>query len=813
MVSHASRPHTEKHIYDQVGYVCLRESLSTTELERGPSAEKYISELLFQRASIDEIYASIRNHRMLKKKSLKEIQKQIYLTPVNVEIARKATLPNISQDFSENNSDLNTREIEKIEDSKLLLDALISKIEYTIKSVQKNSNFNKIIELNDLNQSKPSIPVHLRFWEIMNEIADQLFFFVQAKALSYSDVHQRLYGLVLKDNNNILSIPSLKKDNSIIWLLLQLFHVEKVNLKFISKDFASKENILSDFLDLYNKDQILSKDAFYLRDMALQSALSHQQQNIKDRAGMRFRHPKIGLVMPFTQSFYMIQTDFGNNYKKNIIDGNYTLFQNQTLEEIIKIATISQARQYVVPNTIYGYLIPFKYDPQPLIKNGLQYLNGGIVNHSLLDYLNVGSKHRLLQLIYKMMLAHEQGPVFQFQFGPTSHTINCISPHVLDVVYKLLYSSPYTNELMMKEILEKLRRCDKAMALGNAHFSDANLIWLYTVYQLMNARLLRFFKYYAHAGHLVHHLRHSLIFSKNPMLYTTLECFALCLSKLQYDTEFLVALLNPHYDGIPITSHPQNLPEQDPDHVQELIKPKNFWFDCTLLYRNATMSISRIILIKGVGDNPDLSINDCLASLSGRPSNWAPQVLQFMAPPVRDYFIWLNTSDRISISFEDVQNILNDEAFKPILNDTLENVADIDIAVEMLLNRFSTSPGGQKLFLCVLWQMEYIRNIKNETTSVRYVANIRRVLLKFRMALKTEQVAILMDYILMDIKSRYDFNQNCNDSSQREQLIANNEIVNPPVKLELPMFYENCMVRLVPVLEYAIDRLIEAEQS
>ncbi|OMJ08569.1 Mediator of RNA polymerase II transcription subunit 23 [Smittium culicis] len=913
MVSHASRKHTEKHIYDQIGYACLRDTLSRTELERGPSAEKYIADLLYQRAAIDDVYACIRNHRMMKKKTIKELQRHIYVPPdVKSELSdnqnNQLNACNLNSSFS------NVYELEMIEDSKLLLDVLVHKIEYTIRHIQKCSNFKNINLSADLSTDHIAVPQNLRFWERVNELADQIFFFVQTNAISYTDLHNRLYGLVVSESSEESVVPKLEKDNTLIWLLLQLFHVEKVAVETISADFSNHENFLADFLEMYNESQIQSLDSFYLRDLSLQSVLSHQQQNIRDRVGIKFRHPKINSIMKYTQTFYKLQTNFGNDFKRNIIEGSYTLFKDQPIQEIIKIASISQARQYIVPNAIYGYLVPFNYTDLPLQNPDTRYLHGGLVNYKILDYINVGSKNRLLQIIYKMMLAHEQGPQFQFQVNPTKNDLNCVSPYVLDVVYKLLYNAPYTNELMMKEILEKLRRCDKVMAMGNAHFSNVTTRWLYTVYQLMNCRLLRFFKYYAHAAHLIHHLRHSLIFTKHPQLYTTLENFALCLVKLQHEPGFLVALMNPDYHGVPITSYPHIYKFTEEEPKRPYVKPVHFWFNCALLYRNAIMAVSRIILIRGLGDIPGLSVDECLVGLSNRPSNWAPQVLQFMAPQVLDHYLREKRHIHSCPKFEAVNEVLADERIGPVLRDEVSDQSEIEQVVEIMINRFTISVQRQTLFLCLLWQMEYDRVVENKKTSSKFVSVVRKVLLRFQKSFKTEHSSVLMDYAVSQIKAscsvdeitgkfilsgtqfetqmkltfsvlerfiwlfmfirnehvlyglvrgefdirddpirmriihyilfespgfssrledwkKLDFpgryweaddyylkqvrylNKNPEYFEYEYYLLLNNEPVDPPTQLALPMYYENEMVRLLPVLEYALDRLIEAEQT
>ncbi|KAJ1940859.1 hypothetical protein EC988_006915, partial [Linderina pennispora] len=462
----------------------------------------------------------------------------------------------------------------------------------------------------------------------MNEVADQLYYFVLFETIPYKAVHERFYSMVFPKDSDIHPGSETRRDNSYIWLLLQLFHIEKVSNGVIKEDLAGDEDMLDQLLQMYNERQIVSKDALYLRDLSLQAAMYHQNANIRDNAGVKFRHPRLAVAMPFAPVLFRLQKEFAHDYKED----NYELLDGRSISNVMKVATVSQFRQYVVPNTLYTYLVPSREDIGQLQGPMTTYLKGGNIGYQVLDYINVGGKHRMLQLVYKMMLAHEQGPQFQFgtQLPQARDDIVCVSPHIVDTVYRLLYNAPYSNELMMKEVLEKLRRCDKVMALGTTRFSPATLRWLYTVYQLMNCRLLRFFKYYAHASHLVHHLRHSLVHVTHRQLYSSLECFALCLVNLQHDVEFLQALMNPAYHGVPLTPHPSAIGAA---RRIAYSKPKDAWFECAMLARNAVMVISRIVVMRGLGDVPGLSLTDCLDSLSLAPQFWAPSVLRYLPRP------------------------------------------------------------------------------------------------------------------------------------------------------------------------------------
>lgn len=125
---------------------------------------------------------------------------------------------------------------------------------------------------------------------------------------------------------------------------------------------------------------------------------------------------------------------------------------------MVKVAMESQLRQDVVPYTLYVYLVPNDAETGTLGNAESTYAKGGTLSYKLLDLLSVHAKHRyvecyllvsqtysrthrhrLLQVIYKMMLDSDQGPRYQANVAPPG---TCVPPHVVDVVYKLLYSAP-----------------------------------------------------------------------------------------------------------------------------------------------------------------------------------------------------------------------------------------------------------------------------------------------------------------------------------------------------------------------------------
>lgn len=113
---------------------------------------------------------------------------------------------------------------------------------------------------------------------------------------TYEDILQDFYDLVYQPNGEEYPAGAkhhLTKDNGLIWFLLQLFRkwllctgiilysltrvllaIEKVAKEVIPRDFEGDESLFAKLGSLYNEAQTRSVDAFTIRDLALQSAVS-----------------------------------------------------------------------------------------------------------------------------------------------------------------------------------------------------------------------------------------------------------------------------------------------------------------------------------------------------------------------------------------------------------------------------------------------------------------------------------------------------------------------------------------------------------
>lgn len=89
---------------------------------------------------------------------------------------------------------------------------------------------------------------------------------------------------------------------------------------------------------------------------------------------------------------------------------------------------------------------------------------------------------------------------------------------------------------MIKEIFEKLRRCDKMIRMKHDNetgdnnnltpqLPDQTMRWLQTILQLMNYRFIRFLKYSPLSSGLLHYIRYSISYLENRQCYQSLESF------------------------------------------------------------------------------------------------------------------------------------------------------------------------------------------------------------------------------------------------------------------------------------------------
>ncbi|CAO3590219.1 unnamed protein product [Absidia cylindrospora] len=666
-------------------------------------------------------------------------------------------------------------------DTTLIRKAMVSKVRDVIQCIQHYSSTEKRevsdedrvppINLTSANQVrgediKMVIPNNIYLWELMTETADQLYSFVAADFFSYEDILHDFYKLIYNDDNELYPAGTknhVNKDNSLVWLILQLFYIDRVSTNVIEKDFEKDERLFEKLVKLFNEDQMMTKDGFSLRDLALQCAINHQKDHIKDITNIKQRHAGVAASLRYAGLCYQIQAYFSSHYHSNV-PTNSTLFQNMNLQEMTVVGLESQLRQDVVPYALYVYLVPTKPDIGTLGHPATTFVKGGSLSYELLDLLSINAKHRLLQVIYKMMLDSEMGPRYQANTPITPNqgphtpthsphqqqqqqnampaTITCIPPYVLDVVYKLLYSAPCSAELMIKEIFDKLRRCDRLIKLRRGHPShdpsamktdiplpDQTMRWMHSMLQLINYRFIRLLKYSPLSAGMFHYVRYSISYLEHRQVYQVLESFVLSTTRSQVDVKLLRSLDDPHRD-------------------------KAIWFaESEKLARAMVCNIARLIKTRGQADIKTEQIHRVLAHLYEYRLKWSPETLHYFPEAMQSFYRLEEKSDGSHQQQQQQQKTTQIRpavlmaTIHPFVTSNQPFISFIQQGIidnERGLLQYFSSLDHQSLVLCSLWLFAMMRS----SMDVFHMPSVRKLLLVIPPSRMATCVFDFIDFVL-----------------------------------------------------------------
>ncbi|KAG0328977.1 Mediator of RNA polymerase II transcription subunit 23 [Dissophora globulifera] len=611
-----------------------------------------------------------------------------------------------------------------------LREALVLKTRDVVRCIQRHSQFHdpRPVDTTVPLTANPDmvVPDNTDFMELLMELSDQLYAFVSSELSQITSIYPTGYAVLYEDliadyntlvNGTDKSPPELEKDNTLIFLLLQLIHIERVGglEKLLAQDYASDEHLFRLLIALYNEDQINSKDGFYLRDLSLQCAISHQQGYIKEKQLMKFRHPKLAVIWPYySQICYAVHSYFMQKYKNSIQDQDITCLSNLPMQENVKIAIVSQLKQHIVAGTLFIYLVP-NYGAEPKLDESGVFLKGGSLNYKQLDLLNIDTKHRLLGLIYKMMLDEEQGPRFPFSPPPQ---VKFVSPYVIDVVYKLLSSTPCSVEPVIKVLFDKLRRYDR-LPKTITDVPPEITRWQFTVLQLLNFRMIRPLKFTATCAHLLHYMKFALSVTKHRALHTLVETCNHSALSIQTSHKFLRSLV---------------------DNKRE----RPYWFEeSEALARRAVLTVARVIKLRGEGDAPLGIIPEILKILHKHPLVWTDEIMAFFPEPVRDFY---KDQEQSGVD-KGIPGAVTELEVSTLLEATsVHNVLLVPKGTEpntYLLSHYSDLT-NHPFFLCVFWEIIIIHQQISETM----LEDIRAVMLQFPPSHMSTYTQQLVDYAL-----------------------------------------------------------------
>ncbi|KAG9286670.1 hypothetical protein G9A89_012220 [Geosiphon pyriformis] len=640
--------------------------------------------------------------------------------------------------------------------------AIVSRVKDVVLFTQQHSNFEPRKDYQMLSHEDMVIPENLDFWELVIEMADQLYSLVASDFIKYEDLLIDFVRLLQpgddEDDDNDDSHPILQKDNTLIWLLLQLWlsiacvplDIDAIGAKVIVPDLQNDERLFTMFVGLYNENQIKSKDAFYLRDLSLPCALSLQQPALQDRGNLKYRHPQLASALHYTPVCHQLLINYPKTYKDKVT--NHDLFRNLPLEEIIKLSVLSQAQKVTVADTLYVYLISDKLiEIGKLAFPDAKFLKGGNVGYKLLDFLNIFGKNRFGQLIHKMV---HDGDSWSKSHSDTGKNLNCVSPYIIDVVYKIIYGAPWSLQLMISEIFDKLRKVDNSLkqrAENGSALQEHTTRWHHTILELLNYRLLRFLKFSPRASNMLNFVKNSLSYVRHRQIYRGVEMFAI---HSMVNIYFRFIDISMKHQFIPTLKILQTL-QIDVKFIKTLADPnrdKSFWFgESEMLSRIMILTISR-----GFSDISLDLIQGVLESLYPKPLQWSRDTLEYFPEPMQVYLASQQVEtgpefDVPKVLFANVDSCELLEVFELIKQGSLSGILEkllkgqaFEKSEEDLLIEHYSQLENQPIFLCIIWTF----CILNKKVNSSLMNPLRKVLLQFSPSRMSTYTIVMVDFVI-----------------------------------------------------------------
>ncbi|CAI2167435.1 20394_t:CDS:10 [Funneliformis geosporum] len=355
-----------------------------------------------------------------------------------------------------------------------------------------------------------------------------------------------------------------------------------------------------------------------------------------------------------------------------------------------------------------------------------------------------------------------------FHFDAKDHNITCISPYTLDVVYKIVYSAPWSLEQMIKDIFAKFKRIDKSLkthAEGNSPMvSEYSFRWQHTILQFLCHRLLRFLKYSSKAPDLLHHIKYSVSYLDHRQTYRDVEMFAIHVMMIQTDVKFIKSIADQNRD-------------------------KPIWFpESELLARYMIFTLARLIKFRGLDDiSPEL-IQGILTSIypDNRPLEWSDITLSYFPDPLRIFFS--QQQEKMKGTFPSISDKDMDSALKIGNLFKLFMGAPLTSEDETMLQEHYSKLESQSMFLCSLWKIGCYRKSLNPDM----MSTLRKVLLQFPPSRMATYTVVLVDFIIEKIE---------------------NDISGPPVEVCYKMLEELIWRYQILAFEHVLFALVSGQRE
>ncbi|RKP34208.1 mediator complex subunit 23-domain-containing protein [Dimargaris cristalligena] len=660
---------------------------------------------------------------------------------------------------------------------RLLHKAVFRRIHQTAEYIRQHSNFDDLqphyLENLLVERVYINMPERLTLWPLMTELGEQVLALAQANLIDFPTLFEEIYRYLFpndRDAPSVRTCPTFRRgvrDNTYLWILLPLFYIEDERSPSLREDFSHNEDYLAKMSHMYNDHQAVSVDAFFLRDMALQCMVMHQQTHISDSSNLKYRHPALDGAMPHFRVVAELQRIVAGYLSEPCRAGPpemFTFLSQLSEEESVRFALLYYMRQAFIQSILWPVILPQLAQPEleTACFPQMQYQKCGRISQRLLEFLPPSVNDQTLTMLNRVVLERCR--------NPDNSENQCASPWVLDLMYRLALLLPTSSAALVSEWLRQLGLLDvrikvaaaQSAASGYTHPgvkspTDIHTVWLYTLVQLLGYRFVGALRdqmlHYQFLGYIRSITNHSC----HRQLHLAVETLTIHLMGIQADKRFIQWLATPS-DLTPQSTAPPS---------------GGNWFAANdMLARRLVMTLARLLKNHQFGSTLSRGALYALLDRCGNGPRmvWSRNTLAYFPAVLRRYYVegYQNVQRASNSSADPASAPTAESAQHPPRPSTPTNLStspteeqvnhlisenDIhnvllpggaDSTGDQALSKFYASVDKQPLFLCVLW---YIAEVQKEITA-SMMPHVRRIMLLFPPAHLTSYTTALIDFIL-----------------------------------------------------------------
>ncbi|KAJ1955132.1 hypothetical protein IWQ62_005597, partial [Dispira parvispora] len=664
--------------------------------------------------------------------------------------------------------------------SALLSRAVFRRVWAVVEFIHAHSDFDQLkresqaIVTQAANSDYVPIPENLWFWPLMTELADLVYSLARANLLTFEQLMGETYRYFYPLDHEEIHLQydqraaqlANRKDNAYLWVLLQLIYFDDDRTATLREDFSKNEDNLAKLARMFNDQQALSVDGFYLRDMALQCIIIHHNSEILDRVNVRYRHPALAMAMPYFSHVMHIQTEVtaklhsikNNPYVESLL--------NCSLAESVKVALICHLRfKHSVPYLIRCVMPTQKPVYETACFPQVRYMTVGLLSQQMLEFLPPAFNVFLLKLLVSKIIDIGQ--------PPDARPSLCISPVALELIYRIVLVNPCIWDQVLPDIFARLTGSDNLPAPqstvdpatpspaqesgGPPPLSEDQVLVIHTFSQLLTYRLALCLRDQTRAYQMLTTLRITLQRASHRQMHRSVESLMIQMMELQSDRRFVEWLLS--------STSADNV---DPKK-STFSKPCTWFAENDMLARRLVLSLARILKAKDPGQTISRAAVYGFLDRCGGGSKlvWSRNTLAYFPATIRQYYLQgykraRTTEDRSQDSMETEPSMepprpstpvglstspTEDQVTNLISENAIHNVLILGGAgpdSEKALADFYSCADNQPMFLCVLWTIAEVQ----KEVPVSIMPLVRRILLLFPPAHLASYTVALIDYIL-----------------------------------------------------------------